>query len=122
MCDQSVHIHCLRPKLTVVPKDSFYCTSCIKCVTCKKKLPALKIFTDGKWLGSERLCDKCHQAAQSDYQEIEDNTCQKCLKVTDGDTLVQCEKCQQWHCVPCTELTPAQLADEETMYICESCV
>lgn len=98
MCDQSVHIHCLKPKLTAVPRESWFCHSCIKCTLCKKKLPpVLSAKNDAKWLGQERVCDKCAQTLdeRNDQDGVgdEENTCAKCLTQYEGE-FVECDKCE----------------------------
>lgn len=98
MCDQAVHIHCLKPKLSQVPKESWYCNSCVKCLMCNKKLQP--VLAGGRhdslrWLGTDRVCEKCAQTMDERADQIQDdeNTCGKCMKQYEGE-FVECDKCE----------------------------
>ena len=122
MCDQSLHIYCLKPKLTQVPKDSWYCDNCIKCAICKKKTQPVKSLTEGKWVGVQRVCEKCSQLVENTQGEEDENSqCNSCNKRYEGE-FVECDKCSEWHCAPCSGFSAAQLENiENESYICKKC-
>ena len=117
MCDQSVHIHCLTPKMESVPSHAWFCDDCIKCKHCTERLRSIRTLADGFWhQDGERLCQKCY-----DTYTKEGDECGLCKKSYEGD-FVMCDTCGSWHCAPCSGFTEAQLQDiDNQTYICLKC-
>jgi hypothetical protein len=54
-------------------------------------------------------------------EEEEENVCVNCNKQYEGE-FVACDKCEEWHCAPCSKFTAKQLANiERETYICKAC-
>lgn len=102
MCDVAVHIHCLDPPLQKVPSTSWYCSDCIECLSCNKKLSPVTKYDQAKWNewsdkrdpnSKKRLCSPCYALFQTGAY------CPICMKATPedcDDNFVGCEKCDKW--------------------------
>lgn len=95
MCDKARHIHCLSPPLPVIPSQSWFCDECIKCSSCNKTLPNIKLRSQGYWHGpNKRLCKPCLLLIK------DGNYCHLCCKAfteeSNEENYIQCDFCQKW--------------------------
>lgn len=72
---------------------------------------------DGHWHAEcERLCQKCAITYAKEGDE-----CGLCKQSYDGE-FVACEKCESWHCLPCTNFTEEQIKNiSDQVYFCKRC-
>lgn len=66
----------------------------------------MKVFSEANWTGSERVCDKCFKKVDADSDDDENSVCTLCKKRYEGE-FVECDKCSQWHCAPCSGFSVA---------------
>lgn len=60
MCDRAVHIHCLEPPLEKVPSKKWFCSDCINCEKCQKKVQPVKEKDEAIWNSKrQRICEAC---------------------------------------------------------------
>ncbi|CAG9132016.1 unnamed protein product [Plutella xylostella] len=79
-CDTAWHTYCAKPQLAEVPRGSWRCERCRKCLVCGTKDTAV-------WCDNYTECGPCASFV----------VCCVCSEpYSDGELIVQCGKCNRW--------------------------
>eukprot|EP00744_Colponema_vietnamica_P021892 GILI01031363.1.p1 GENE.GILI01031363.1~~GILI01031363.1.p1 ORF type:complete len:312 (+),score=51.99 GILI01031363.1:137-937(+) len=118
-CDRCFHPQCLNPPLKEVPSESWYCSDCVDCYSCGKKLPPPD--NSSFFRSIHRVCAECH----GDYEK--GNICPACDKSYSDDSsiaFVCCDYCERWihaHCDKLDEKAVKKISSSKDKYKCPCC-
>ncbi|XP_063376990.1 histone-lysine N-methyltransferase 2C-like [Cydia fagiglandana] len=95
-CDTAWHTYCARPQLAEVPRGAWRCERCRRCLTCGTRETTA-------WCENYTECGPCASLVM----------CCVCSEpYSDGELIIQCEKCMRWLHACCDSIRSE--ADAET--------
>jgi hypothetical protein len=118
-CDRGFHLGCIVPKITEEPKDSFFCSDCVQCVSCQDTSPGPG--KSDQWHSGYSVCSPCWKLYRKKQY------CPVCQKVWTNDTtdaMIGCDKCGMWVHAKCDGVddeSHALLSVDGAKYFCGGC-
>ncbi|XP_028966608.1 histone-lysine N-methyltransferase 2D-like [Galendromus occidentalis] len=92
-CDTSYHTYCLKPPLETVPQGTWKCEHCVFCLICGSRNPGPE---GSEWHSNYTQCAPCASKFR----------CVLCTSdYSDGDIIIQCDKCSRWLHGRCDEIS-----------------